>query len=152
MLDRLLKINERVAHVAVWVGGTLMILAACMVTVDVLLRKFLSVTLGGADEMSGYLFAIATVWAFSYAAHHRVNVRIDALYTLFPRPLRAVLDLLGLTLLTGFRAAAHLARRAAVCRHRGELVPVDHPAADAARHPAVPVACRSRAVLVQPCC
>ena len=102
MLDRLLKINERVAHVAVWVGGTLMIIAACMVTVDVLLRKFLSVTLGGADEMSGYLFAIATVWAFSYAAHHRVNVRIDALYTLFPRPLRAVLDLLGLTLLTGF--------------------------------------------------
>ena len=102
MLDRLLGINERVAHLAVWVGGALMIFAACMVTLDVLLRKFLSVTLGGADEISGYLFAIATVWAFSYAALHRVNVRIDALYTHFPRPLRAVLDLLGLALLTGF--------------------------------------------------
>ena len=102
MLDRLLRINERIAHVAVWVGGTLMIFSACMVTVDVLLRKFLSVTLGGADEISGYLFAIATVWAFSYAALHRVNVRIDALYTLLPRPLRAVLDLFGLVLLTGF--------------------------------------------------
>ena len=102
MLDRLLRINERIAHVAVWVGGTLMIFSACMVTVDVLLRKFLSVTLGGADEISGYLFAIATVWAFSYAALHRVNVRIDALYTHLPRALRAVLDLLGLVLLTGF--------------------------------------------------
>ena len=102
MLDRLLGINERVAHLAVWVGGALMIFAACMVTLDVLLRKFLSVTLGGADEISGYLFAIATVWAFSYAALHRVNVRIDALYTHFPRPLRAALDLLGLALLTGF--------------------------------------------------
>ena len=79
-----------------------MIFSACMVTVDVLLRKFLSVTLGGADEISGYLFAIATMWAFSYAALHRVNVRIDALYMLLPRALRAVLDLLGLTLLTGF--------------------------------------------------
>ena len=102
MLDRLLRINERIAHLAVWVGGALMIFAACMVTLDVLLRKFLSVTLGGADEISGYLFAIATVWAFSYAALHRVNVRIDALYTHFPRPLRAALDLLGLALLTGF--------------------------------------------------
>ena len=102
MLDRLLGINERIAHLAVWVGGALMIFAACMVTLDVLLRKFLSVTLGGADEISGYLFAIATVWAFSYAALHRVNVRIDALYTHFPRPLRAALDLLGLALLTGF--------------------------------------------------
>ena len=98
----MLRINERIAHVAVWVGGTLMIFSACMVTVDVLLRKFLSVTLGGADEISGYLFAIATVWAFSYAALHRVNVRIDALYALLPRPLRAVLDLFGLVLLTGF--------------------------------------------------
>ena len=102
MLDRLLRINERIAHLAVWVGGALMIFAAFMVTLDVLLRKFLSVTLGGADEISGYLFAIATVWAFSYAALHRVNVRIDALYTHFPRPLRAALDLLGLALLTGF--------------------------------------------------
>lgn len=102
MLDRLLRVNERIAHVAVWVGGALMIFSACMVTVDVLLRKFLSVTLGGADEISGYLFAIATVWAFSYAALHRVNVRIDALYTHLPRTLRAVLDLLGLVLLTGF--------------------------------------------------
>ena len=102
MLDRLLRLDERIARIAVWVGGALMIFSACMVTVDVLLRKFLSVTLGGADEISGYLFAIATVWAFSYAALHRVNVRIDALYTHFPRPLRAVLDLFGLALLMGF--------------------------------------------------
>ena len=102
MLDRLLRINERIARIAVWVGGALMIFAACMVTVDVLLRKFLSVTLGGADEISGYLFAIATVWAFSYAALHRVNVRIDALYMRLPRPLRALLDLFGLALLMGF--------------------------------------------------
>lgn len=102
MLERLLRLNERVALVAVWVGGALMIFASCMVTVDVLLRKFMSVTLGGADEMSGYLFAIATVWAFSYAVLHRVNVRIDALYAHFPLWLRAFLDFFGLVLLGGF--------------------------------------------------
>ena len=102
MLERLLRINRRIALVAVWVGGAMMIFAACMVTVDVLLRKFLSVTLGGADEISGYLFGIATVWAFSYAALNRVNVRIDALYMHFPVWVRALLDLFGLALLAGF--------------------------------------------------
>lgn len=99
MLDHLLRLNERVARLAVWIGGLLMIVAAFVVTVDVFLRKFFATTVGGADEISGYLFAIATVWAFSYAVLHRVNVRIDALYMHFPVPLRAVLDLLGLVLL-----------------------------------------------------
>lgn len=102
MIERLLRLNERVALVAVWIGGAMMIFAACLVTVDVLARKFLTMSLGGADEISGYLFAISTVWAFSYAVLHRVNVRIDALYTYFPLWLRAFLDLFGLVLLAGF--------------------------------------------------
>ena len=150
MLGRLLRINERIAHLAGWVGGALMIFAACMVTLDVLLRKFLSVTLGGADEIPGYLFAIATVWAFSYAAY-RVNVRIDALYTHFPRPLRASTGPTWSRAAHGLRAVAHMARDPALHRHGGELVAVDHSAANTACHPAVAVARGPPAVLVHPC-
>lgn len=102
MFTPILNATEKVARVAVWAGGAMMIFAACMVTVDVFLRKFFATTLGGADEISGYLFAISTAWAFSYALLHRVNVRIDALYLHFPAWLRAVLDLFGTTLLAGF--------------------------------------------------
>lgn len=102
LLQRLLTGTERLAHAAVWVGGALMIGASVLVTVDVLLRKFMATSLGGADEISGYLFAIATAWAFSYALLHRVNVRIDALYLLLPGPVKAVLDVFGLLLLSGF--------------------------------------------------
>jgi len=99
---RHIEFAERLSRYAVWFGGALMIFAAIMVTVDVIMRKLFSVTLGGADEISGYLFGIATAWAFSYALLHRVNVRIDALYLLLPGWLRALLDLLGLILLAIF--------------------------------------------------
>ena len=99
---RHITVAEHLSRYAVWIGGAMMIFAALLVTVDVILRKFLSMTLGGADEISGYLFGIATAWAFSYALLHRVNVRIDALYLHFPAPVRAILDIVGLMLLALF--------------------------------------------------
>ena len=82
-----------------------MIFASVMVTFDVLIRKFFNTTLGGADEISGYLFAIATSWALPFAFLRRANVRIDALYVHLPRIACAVVDLLGATLLAVFAVA-----------------------------------------------
>lgn len=90
---------EKLSRFAVWVGGAALLLAAIMVTGDVLSRKFLGVTMSGSDEISGYVFAGGTTWAYSYCAIHRSNIRIDALYNLLPMPVRAVLDVIGLTLL-----------------------------------------------------
>jgi TRAP-type C4-dicarboxylate transport system permease small subunit len=103
-LEKALRLVDVVARWAVWLGGTMMLFAAVMVSVDVLMRRFLGVTLGGADEISGYLFAVATSWAFAYVLLHRGNVRIDALYVLLPRRLCAVLDLIALLALGLFMA------------------------------------------------
>ena len=70
-----------------------------MVTIDVLSRKFLGITMSGSDEISGYVFAGGTTWAYSYCAIHRSNIRIDALYNFLPPLVRAILDVVGLTLL-----------------------------------------------------
>lgn len=90
---------ERISRAAVWVGGAGLLICAIMVTGDVILRKLLSVTMSGSDEISGYVFAFATTWAYSYCLLHRSNVRIDAVYNLLPNWMKAVLDLLGLILL-----------------------------------------------------
>lgn len=90
---------ERISRYAVWIGGTALLLAAIMVTLDVLARKFLGVTMSGSDEISGYIFAGGTAWAFSYCAIHRSHIRIDALYNYLPRLARAILDVAGLSLL-----------------------------------------------------
>lgn len=93
---------ERVSRVAVWIGGAALLICAIMVTGDVILRKLLSITMSGSDEVSGYAFAAGTSWAYSYCLIHRSHVRIDAAYNLFPAWVRALLDALGLLLLLGY--------------------------------------------------
>ncbi len=96
MLDRALKAADWLSLRAVWAGGVLLFLAAFTVSVDVLARKLFTISLGGADELSGYAFAIGTAWAFSFALLRRANVRVDALYQHLPRKLCAVLDIVAL--------------------------------------------------------
>jgi TRAP-type C4-dicarboxylate transport system permease small subunit len=102
MLDRVLGHAAKASQVAVWLGGGLLLAAAVLTTIDVFVRKFLSWSFGGADEFSGYMFAISTSFAFAYTLLHRTNVRIDALYLVLPRPVRLALDLVGFLLLGGF--------------------------------------------------
>lgn len=102
MLDRALKAADWLSLRAVWAGGALLFLAAFTVSVDVLARKLFTVSLGGADELSGYAFAIGTAWAFSFALLRRANVRVDALYQRLPRKWCAVLDVLALVSLGVF--------------------------------------------------
>lgn len=100
---------ERLSLWAVWLGGLSLLLAAVMIVIEVVGRKIggteiLGVTLPsfrvpGSDEYSGYVFAGATTWAYAYTLIHRSHIRIDALYNVFPRRLRAVLDVIGLALL-----------------------------------------------------
>ena len=90
---------EVISRVAVWIGGGSLLLAAVMVTVDVLCRRFLGITMSGSDEYSGYIFAASTTWASAYCLLHRSNVRIDALYNLLPRPVTGILDVVGLSML-----------------------------------------------------
>lgn len=92
------------ARYAVWIGGAGIIASAVLVTVEVIIRKAFQSSLGGADEVSGYLFAIGTVWALPFALLRRANVRIDALYALLPRVIRTVLDFVAIALITVFVA------------------------------------------------
>jgi TRAP-type mannitol/chloroaromatic compound transport system permease small subunit len=102
LLDRALKAADWLSLRAVWAGGALLFLAAFTVSVDVLARKLFTISLGGADELSGYAFAIGTAWAFSFALLRRANVRVDALYQHLPRRVCAVLDILALVSLGVF--------------------------------------------------
>jgi TRAP-type C4-dicarboxylate transport system permease small subunit len=104
MLERLLGVAGRIAQLGVWVGGTLLILASVVITVDVVARKAFGVTLGGSDELSGYCLAISAAWAFAFALLHRANIRVDAAYKYFPAPVRAALDVVALIALAVFVA------------------------------------------------
>jgi TRAP-type C4-dicarboxylate transport system permease small subunit len=95
---------RRFAQWGLWFGGALILLAAVLIGVDVLMRKFLTRSIGGADELAGYSLAIGTAWGLGAALLDRAHIRIDSLYVLFPQKLRLALDLVALCLLVGFFA------------------------------------------------
>ena len=95
---------RRFAQWGLWFGGALVLLAAVLIGIDVLMRKFLDRSIGGADELAGYSLAIGTAWGLGAALLDRAHIRIDSLYVLFPQKLRLVLDVTALVLFVGFFA------------------------------------------------
>jgi TRAP-type C4-dicarboxylate transport system permease small subunit len=95
---------RRFAQWGLWFGGALVLLAAVLIGVDVLMRRFLDRSIGGADELAGYALAIGTAWGLGATLLDRAHIRIDSLYALFPQKLRLALDLVALVLLVGFFA------------------------------------------------
>ena len=95
---------RRFAQWGLWLGGALVLLAAALIGIDVLMRKFLARSIGGADELAGYSLAIGTAWGLGAALLDRAHIRIDSLYVLFPQKLRLALDVAALVLFVGFFA------------------------------------------------
>ncbi len=101
-MDRALRGIRRFTQWGAWFGGALVLLAAVLIGIDVLMRKFLARSIGGADELAGYALAIGTAWGLGGALVERAHIRIDSLYLFFPRPLRLVLDVFGVILFLVF--------------------------------------------------
>ena len=91
-MDRLLALSYRVARAGTWFGCGLLIAASVLIGIDVVIRKLFGLSIGGADELSGYALGIASAWAFAYGLLERAHVRIDSLYVTLPRWVRATLD------------------------------------------------------------
>lgn len=113
MLEQFARIHRlfgRAALWAVWAGGCALLVSAFIVTIEVVGRKIggtdisvlgqiISVPafrVAGSDEITGYVFAGTTTWAYAYCLLHRSNIRIDALYNILPTGLRATLDIVAL--------------------------------------------------------
>jgi TRAP-type C4-dicarboxylate transport system permease small subunit len=95
-LDMLRGVNRAVALVV----GAGLLACAGVVMVDIGLRR-VGGSLGGTDDISGYVMAIATSWGMAYALLELGHVRIDILRSQLKGRLRAVLDLVALLALAG---------------------------------------------------
>jgi len=101
-LDGLYQYTDRMSRLMARLAGALLLLAAIVITADVLLRKLFLFSLGGSDELAGYALAISTSWGLPYALLRRANIRIDFIYLRLPPRLTAWLDLAGLLAMAGF--------------------------------------------------
>lgn len=91
ILSILRKLNRAVA-----IGvGLLFFACAGLVLVDIVLRRFGS-SLGGTDEISGYVMAICTAWGMAYTMLELAHVRIDFIRALAPTKVRALFDVVAM--------------------------------------------------------
>ncbi|WP_462383038.1 TRAP transporter small permease subunit [Pseudomonas sp. Marseille-QA0892] len=102
LLARLLTAARALSRAAVWLAGTLTLASVLLITYDVVVRRAFGVTVGGADELSSYAFAISTTWALAFTVLERANVRVDVVYQYLPVRVSALLDLLSLVALAVF--------------------------------------------------
>jgi TRAP-type C4-dicarboxylate transport system permease small subunit len=85
-----------IARVFAWIGGAMIMVAALIVSTEVISRKLLALPVSGSDEVGAYLFAVGTSWSMAFVLVTRGHVRIDALYGSFSPFVRALLDLVAL--------------------------------------------------------
>ncbi|MBG6211034.1 TRAP-type C4-dicarboxylate transport system permease small subunit [Labrenzia sp. EL_126] len=99
MFSKTQHVFDHVSIVAVWIAGAALLATAFMVGLEVILRKLFNTSLGGADEISGYVFAAATTWSYAAVLRKKGNVRIDVFYNLLPLPGKIVLDIVSFLML-----------------------------------------------------
>src|SRR3546814_16524864 len=83
-MDRVLDLVHRLARLGALGGGDLRILAAIGIGVDVVLRKTLALSVGGASELSGYGLAMGSSWGFALVLVVRWHIRFAKIYELLP--------------------------------------------------------------------
>lgn len=96
MFRQIEKAIRGIARFGAWYGGAMMLVAAAIIGAEVVLRKLFLVSFGGTDEMASYALALGTVWALPFALIERAHIRIDVLYTLFPKRIISFFDIVAL--------------------------------------------------------
>lgn len=96
MLGTLRRLNHGIAILV----GVLLLGCVAFVLADIVLRQ-LGSSLGGTDEISGYVMAIATSWGMAFTLIELGHVRIDLLRSRVASRGRAIFDLMALLALAG---------------------------------------------------
>jgi len=83
-------------------GGVFLLLAALLVSIEIVGRKVLFLPFNVGTELSTYALAVGASWSFAQALLQRAHVRIDVLRSLLPPLARTSLDILALVSLAAF--------------------------------------------------
>lgn len=102
-LDLGLRIVRVTARIAAIIGGAALLICALLITADVILRRVFGLSTWGASELSYYVLAISSSWAFAHALLVKAHIRIDMMTMHLSGPLRSASNVIAL-LAMGFLA------------------------------------------------
>lgn len=87
---------QKASKFAVYICGILLFISVFLVGIEVFLRKFFLISMGGVDEISGYILGICISWSLAYVLYEKMHIRIDILYRKMPIRIKAFLNMLSM--------------------------------------------------------
>lgn len=100
MEDKIITGLHRINRSIALLVGLMLFACAGVVLLDILLRR-LGGSLGGTDEISGYVMAIATSWGMAYTLLELGHVRIDLLRSRGGAFVRSLFDVFSMVVMSG---------------------------------------------------
>ena len=101
MIDATLGALRRANRAIALILGAGLILTVLFILTDVILRKLGSASLGGSDEISGYVMAAVASWGLACALLERAHVRIDVIRLKLAPPAQMAMDLFAMLVTNG---------------------------------------------------
>ncbi len=99
MAETILTVLKRLNWGVAMLIGLMLLACAAFVLTEIVIRK-LGSSLGGTDEISGYVMAIATSWGMAFTLLELGHVRIDFLRTRAKAGIRALFDIFSMVVLS----------------------------------------------------
>lgn len=96
MVDTLHGALRRANRLIALILGLALVLTVLFILTDVTLRGLGRGSLGGSDELSGYVMAAVASWGLACALIQRAHVRIDVIRLKLAAPGRAAMDILAM--------------------------------------------------------
>ena len=90
------RIAGPVVRLAALVGGYAILGVAVFVSLEVVLRRAVGISLQGADEFGGYALAGAAAFGFAYTLMQRGHTRIELVLERLPRRAAGMFDVLAM--------------------------------------------------------
>jgi TRAP-type C4-dicarboxylate transport system permease small subunit len=116
LLDRLDAVAHWLGRAAAIVAGYALLGLSIMICAEIVMRRFIGVSLQGVDEIGGYVLAGASAFGFAYALLQRGHTRIDLVLQRVSAGPQAVLNVLAavviaaIAIFMAWRAHATFAR------------------------------------------
>ncbi|MCG8560385.1 MAG: TRAP transporter small permease [Hyphomicrobiales bacterium] len=99
MAQRTLALMKRLNRWVAMLIGALLLLCAVFILAEIVIRQ-LGSSLGGTDEISGYVMAIVTSWGMGFALLELSHVRIDIIRGRVNALARSLFDLFSMAILS----------------------------------------------------
>ena len=100
-MKTLVRVNDIVGNLAIWISAGLLVYIVCHISLEIVMRSFLSASTFSMDEFVGYAIGSMTFLSLAHTFRHRKHIRVSILQSFIKGRTEIVVELLCITFTFG---------------------------------------------------